>query len=121
MSRTSAVLPIALLFLAAGVLHFVTPQFFLRIVPPWVPNAELAVQASGALEIIGALGLLFARTRVAAGWGLIALLVAVFPANVYMLQQAIANGASGAAKAVLWARLPLQPVLIWWIWRAAIR
>lgn len=117
----ASVLPIALLFLTSGVLHFVTPGFFLRIVPTWVPDARLAVAVSGAAEIAGALGLLFPATRVAAGWGLIALLAAVFPANVYMLQQAIAKDASRAALAVLWARLPLQPLLMWWVWRAAVR
>lgn len=121
MTRIAPVLPIALLFLTSGVLHFVTPGFFLRIVPPWVPNAQLAVAVSGAAEIAGALGLLFPATRTAAGWGLIALLAAVFPANVYMLQQAIERDASRAALLVLWARLPLQPLLMWWVWRAAIR
>lgn len=121
MSRTTAVLPIALLFATSGVLHFITPDFFLRIVPTWVPEPKLAVAVSGAMELAGAVGLLFARTRALAGWGLILLLAAVFPANVYMLQQAIERGASRAASLILWARLPLQPLLMWWIWRAAIR
>ena len=117
----ASVLPITLLFLTSGVLHFVTPGFFLRIVPAWVPNAQLAVAVSGAAEIAGAIGLLFPATRVMSGWGLIALLAAVFPANVYMLQQAIAKDASRAALTILWARLPMQPLLMWWVWRAAVR
>jgi uncharacterized membrane protein len=116
-----AVMPIALLFAVAGVLHFASPGFFVRIVPPWVPRAELAVSLSGVAEMAGAIGLLIPATRVAAGWGLIALLVAVFPANVYMLQQAMAHGASSAGLALLWVRLPLQPLLIWWVWRSGIR
>ncbi len=115
------VLPIAVLFFTSGVLHFVTPGFFLRIVPQWIPDARLAVVLSGVAEIAGAIGLLFPATRLAAGWGLIALLAAVFPANVNMLQQAMARDASRAAIAVLWARLPLQPLLMWWVWRAAVR
>ena len=121
MTARARVLPIALLFGIAGVLHFVVPAFFLRIVPPWVPNPDLAVSLSGVAEVAGAVGLLIPATRKAAAWGLIALLVAVFPANVYMLQQAIAQGASAAALAVLWIRLPLQPLLIWWVWKAALR
>lgn len=115
------VLPIALLFFAAGVLHFVTPGFFVRIVPDWVPDARVAVMLSGVAEMAGAIGLLFPATRVAAGWGLIALLAAVFPANVNMLQQAIDGDASRTAIAIRWARLPLQPLLMWWVWRVAVR
>jgi uncharacterized membrane protein len=116
-----AVTPVALLFAVAGVLHFASPGFFVRIVPPWVPRAEMAVSLSGVAEMAGAIGLLIPATRIAAGWGLIALLVAVFPANVYMLQQAIAHGASNTELAVLWIRLPLQPLLIGWVWRSGIR
>jgi uncharacterized membrane protein len=116
-----AVVPLALLFGVAGVLHFLTPEFFLRIVPPWVPDPRLAVSLSGLAELAGAIGLLVPATRTAAGWALIALLVAVFPANVYMLQQAMAQGASPTALAVLWLRLPLQPLLVWWVWKAGIR
>ena len=116
-----AVVPVALVFAVAGVLHFLTPGFFLRIVPPWVPHPALAVSLSGIAELAGAIGLLVPATRVAAACGLIALLVAVFPANVYMLQQAMTHGASSAELAVLWIRLPLQPLLIWWVWKAGIR
>ena len=69
---------IALLFAAAGVLHFVMPASYERIVPPWLPNAQLLVRVSGVAEMLGAIGVLLAPTRRAAGWGLIALLVAVF-------------------------------------------
>ncbi len=111
----------AALFFIAGVLHFVMPGFFDRIVSPWVPNARLATYISGAFEIAGAIGLLIPATRVAAAWGLIALLAAVLPANVHMLNQARAVDASAGYIAGLWIRLPLQPLLMWWVWRAAIR
>lgn len=120
MSRTTVRAP-ALLFLVAGVLHFVMPVFFDRIVPPWVPDARLATTVSGVLEIVGAIGLLIPATRTAAGWGLLALLVAVFPANLYMLDQARSADASIAYLAALWLRLPVQPLLMWWVWRVAIR
>ncbi len=111
---------LALLFAVAGVAHFLVPRVFESIVPAWVPNARLAVQLSGVAELLGAAGLLVPATRVAAGWGLIALLVAVFPANVQMLLNARATGGSALYVTMLWARLPLQPLLIWWVWRAAI-
>ena len=116
-----AVLGPAVLFFTAGVLHFVMPGFFDRIVPPWVPNARLATYVSGAFEIAGAIGLLIPATRVAAAWGLIALLAAVLPANIHMLNQARAPDASAGYVVGLWLRLPLQPLLMWWVWRAAIR
>ena len=89
--------------------------------PPWVPDARLATTVSGVLEIVGAIGLLIPATRTAAGWGLLALLVAVFPANLYMLNQARSADASIAYLAALWLRLPVQPLLMWWVWRVAIR
>ena len=112
---------LSLLFAVAGVAHFVVPRVFESIVPAWVPNARLAVQLSGVAELLGAVGLLVTPLRTAAAWGLIALLVAVFPANVQMLLNARAASASAAYVAILWVRLPLQLLLIWWVWRAVAR
>ena len=114
-----AVAAISMIFATAGVLHFLAPAFFVRIVPLWVPDAKLAVTLSGIAEIAGAAGLLISATRRSAAWGLILLLVAVFPANVNMLRIAMADGSSGVLQAVLWLRLPLQPLLIWWLWKAS--
>jgi len=100
----------------AGVLHFVRPAPFLRIVPPTLPAPGLLVLLSGVAEVAGGLGLLLPATRRAAGWGLLALLVAVFPANVYMVGLA---SALHIPAWVLWARLPLQPLLMWAVWRAS--
>jgi uncharacterized membrane protein len=120
-ASTRGVLPIALLFGITGVSHFVGPAWFDKIVPSWVPNARLATYVSGVAELAGAIGLLIPATRAAAGWGLIALLVAVFPANVNMLQMARASAESSTGYLVgLWVRLPLQPLMIWWVWKAAI-
>ena len=107
---------LALLFVGAGVLHFVRPAPFLRIVPPALPVPGLLVLLSGVAEVAGGLGLLLPATRRAAGWGLLALLVAVFPANVYMVGLA---SALHIPAWVLWARLPLQPLLMWAVWRAS--
>jgi uncharacterized membrane protein len=108
---------LALLFIGAGVLHFVAPATYLRIMPPYLPAPLLLVYLSGAAEIAGGLGLLLPVTRRLAGVGLVLLLLAVFPANVYMLQT---HGAGIAVPLwALWLRLPLQAVLMAWIWWSA--
>lgn len=117
---TPGVLLLAALFIGAGVLHFVSPEPFDRIVPPGLPlTARTATLLSGAAELAGGLGLLHPATRPAARLGLLALLVAVFPANVYMAQQAERFEPLPAWG--LWARLPLQPLLMWAVWRAGRR
>ena len=112
--RTKAVAKwaLALGFVAIGVYHFVDPAKFARIVPPYLPwHYELAL-ISGACEIIGGVCLLVPRLQRAAAWGLIALLVAVFPANVHMALHP--ELFPEAPPPVWWGRLPLQPVLIAW-------
>jgi len=105
--------PIAILFTVAGALHFLIPNVYMRVVPPLLPWPYALVLISGAAEIAGGLGMLFTSTRVAAAWGLIALLIAVFPANIYMAQAHLMGPAWS-----LWARLPLQGLLIWWVYWA---
>ncbi|WP_240734759.1 DoxX family membrane protein [Hymenobacter sp. UV11] len=107
---------LALLFVGAGALHFIHPETYLRIMPPALPAPRLLVLLSGAAEVAGGLGLLLPATRRWAAWGLLALLLAVFPANVYMVGLA---DALHIPAWVLWARLPLQPLLMWAVWRAA--
>src|SRR5687767_5086203 len=82
---------VVLMFAVAGTLHFVFPRTYERIMPRWLPAHRALVYASGAAELIGAAGLLLAPLRPFAGWWLIALLVAVLPANVQMLQDARAD------------------------------
>lgn len=103
-------------FAVIGVGHFIVPESFVRIVPDWVPNARFAVFASGVAELAGAIGLLIPATRTLAGWCLIALLIAVFPANIQMLQLARHAHGSAGYVAALWIRLPFQPLLIWMLW-----
>lgn len=105
---------LAFLFIAAGANHFVSPATYLRIMPPYLPMPLELVYLSGLFEIVGGVGLLFAITRRAAAWGLIVLLIAVFPANVYMWQ--IANEFPNIPTWALLLRLPLQLLLMAWVW-----
>jgi len=108
---------LSLVFIGAGALHFARPQPYDGIVPTWAapglfPSARSVTLISGAAEMLGGLGLLLPGTRPAARWGLVLLLIAVFPANLEMAQQAEKYPLPAWA---LWARLPLQLPLIWWV------
>lgn len=101
---------------AVGVMHFVEPGPFVAIVPGWLPWALALVYISGVFEILGGVGLLVPRTRVAAAWGLVALFVAVFPANINMAVNNIPFDGKELHPMALWGRLPLQVLLIYWAW-----
>ncbi len=116
-------LPLVLLFVSAGVAHFTDEAFFTAIVPDWLPAPRLLVWVSGVAEILGGLGLLLPQTRRLAAWGLIALLIAVFPANIDMAldPQPIASapawmGLDDPNPVALWLRLPVQFLFIGWTW-----
>lgn len=98
----------------AGVAHFRNPEPFAEIVPDWLPAHRALVLVSGFFEIIGGVGLIVPQTRRAAAWGLIALYLAVFPANVNMALHDIPINGQHIAPVLLWLRLPLQAVLIAW-------
>jgi len=100
-----------MLFVGGGIGHFAITDAYMRIVPPVLPWPRMLVYLSGVCEVLGGLGLLYLPTRRWAAWGLVGLLVAVFPANVYMLHIGY-----GAPAWVLWLRLPLQVPLILWAW-----
>lgn len=112
---------IGAIFVVAGVMHFVIPGSYERIMPPWLPAHHALVLLSGVAEVAGGVGVLVPRTRRAAGWGLILLLVAVWPANFQMLLNARASGASSLAQTLLVLRLPLQLALMAWVWRTCTR
>lgn len=112
---------LAALFIGAGLLHLYNPALYRPVMPQWLPAHDLLILLSGVAQILGGAGLLVRYTRTAAGIGLILLLIAVFPANVEMLRSAHQMGAESWTLALLWLRLPLQPLLAWWVWRAAVR
>lgn len=105
---------LALGFIMAGWNHFRHPEFYLAIIPPWLPAPETLNAISGAAEILGGIGVLMEKLRRPAAWGLIALLIAVFPANIHMA----INGSLYPLIApwILWARLPIQFVFIAWVY-----
>jgi uncharacterized membrane protein len=106
-------------FLLAGLAHFLRPRAYEAIVPRFLPAPRALVLASGVAEIAGGAGVLHPRTVRPAGWWLIATLLAVFPANVEMALSAERFRAIPAP--LLWARLPVQALLIAWVWRVAAR
>lgn len=113
--RRIALLGLAVVYPVAGVMHFVVPEVYLGIMPPALPAPLLLVYLSGAAEILLGLAVLVPRLRPWAGWGLVALLAAIFPANVHMALNAEAYAPIPAA--ALWLRLPLQAVLMAWaVW-----
>jgi uncharacterized membrane protein len=103
-------------FLTAGVLHFLATESYMGIVPSYLPAHRALVLISGLAEIAGGLGLVDPRTRRAAGQGLMLLLVLVFPAN---LDMALHPERHSIPAALLWAPLPVQGLLIWWVYRAS--
>lgn len=109
---------LATFFTVGGLLHFLFPAAYAAIMPPWLPWHGQLVFVSGVLEIAGGCAVLAPPTRRWAGWGLILLSLAVLPANVQMLLDAHAASESWAWQALLAIRLPLQFLLIFWIWRA---
>jgi uncharacterized membrane protein len=113
-------LSLGVAFVGAGVNHFVMPGAYARIVPPGLKSqARSVVAISGVAEIAGGLGVLLPWTRRPAGLGLIALLAAVFPANLYMARSP--EQFRRIPRWALYARLPLQPLMMWWAWSATRR
>ncbi len=103
-------------FIGAGINHFVMPGAYERIVPPSMKrSAKSVVALSGMAEMAGGLGVLLPWTRRGAGLGLIALLAAVFPANLHMARAP--EEFRKIPRWALYARLPLQPLMMWWAWR----
>ena len=108
--KTISIIIMSLFYIMAGTNHFINLDWYVRIVPPILPFKTAIVYISGILEIILGSLLIFPKTRFIAGWGLIILLVAVYPANIYV---ALTNGeAMDITPLIAWGRLPFQFVLI---------
>lgn len=104
----------AIALVALGTDHWLTPGRYLPMMPPWLPLQLELVLFTGAAEIAGAVGLLWQRTRALAGMALAVYFVAVFPANIHNALNAVAVDGLPQAAWYYWARLPFQPLAIWW-------
>lgn len=107
------------LYIAAGLGHLVAPHVYEHIMPDYLPVPHALVLVSGFAEIAGGAGVLVPATRRVAAGGLVLLLIAVFPANLWMAQHP--DRFPGIPHWALWLRLPLQLPLILWAWRYAQR
>ena len=104
----------AVAIIVVGITHFIVPEQYARIVPPQLPYPFQLVYISGFFEILGGIGLVIPFVSVAAAWGLIALYIAVFPANINMAVNSIPIDGIPHIPWLYWARLPFQAVLIAW-------
>ena len=97
-------------YISIGISHFTSPIWYVQIVPPYLPYKLELVYISGLFEILFGGMLLFKKTRFLAGWGLILLLIAVYPANIYLAQT---NGAAmNTTPLIAWGRLPVQFIFV---------
>jgi uncharacterized membrane protein len=112
MLKEKMVYVMGLLYIAAGVNHFMNPAFYEGMIP-FLPQASLLNILSGVVEILLGIGVMFVPTRRIAAFGLIALLIVVFPANIYM---ALHWQNWGDSPTPFLIRLPFQLVFIWWAW-----
>ena len=100
-------------FVTVGTHHFLDPAPYLAIMPPYLPWHLALVYISGFFEILGGIGLLIPKTRKTAAWGLIALLIAVYPANIHMLVNDVYLPDMARERWLLWLRMPLQFLMGW--------
>ena len=108
--KTLSIIIMSLFYIGVGINHIINPNWFIRIIPPILPFKIALVYISGIFEIILGSLLIFPKTRFIAGWGLILLLLAVYPANIYV---ALTNGkAMDTTPMIAWIRLPFQFVFI---------
>ena len=112
----------AAFYVVAGIGHFVNPDFYLEIMPPYLPWHRAIVFWSGVAEVTLGVLLVPRATRRLAAWGIIALLAAIFPANLHQAMNQVHPAHAPAwmgtpSPTALWMRLPLQAVLMWWAWR----
>jgi uncharacterized membrane protein len=116
-TKRSLMWVMALAYAAAGFNHLLNPQFYVAIMPPGLPDPKWLNVLSGLAEILLAVFLLEPRTRVLAAWGIIALLIAVFPANVYVAMNNVGiDGPGTGAGGLNWVRLPFQALFLVWAW-----
>ncbi len=117
--KNNARIGTGLTFIFAGVSHFIIPETFMKLMPPIIPAPLLMVYISGVFEILGGIGLIISKTKRAASYGLILLLLAVYPANIYVALENIQLGGFMSNSFYQWFRVILQIPLIYWVWWTA--
>ena len=103
-------------YIAAGVNHFRIPQFYISIIPAYLPYHQILNTLAGIFEIAFGLMLIFAKTRRIAAWGIVLLLIAFLPVHINMLGGHIMVNSKPVLPVWAWVRLFFQPVLIVWAW-----
>ena len=103
-------------FIFTGFSHFLAPDKFMEMMPSFLPAPMFLIYLSGFFEIVGGIGLMISKTRRLAAFGLVLLLLAVFPANIYVALNNVQLGGFMSYAVYQWIRLPMQLVLIGWVW-----
>jgi uncharacterized membrane protein len=121
MFRRISLVVLALFFTLAGLNHFLAPEIYRPLMPDYLPWHLPLIYLSGFAEMIGGIGICFPKWRRLAGWWLVAVLVAVFPSNIHMLMNDVPLGGAAVPTWIFWARLPLQGLLIAWVYWTCVR
>jgi uncharacterized membrane protein len=102
-------------FIVASIPHFTSPERYLPMMPPFVPAPRMMISVSGVAELLGGIGMLIPRTARLASWWLAALLLAIFPANIYVAISGVNAAGLPSSPWYTWSRLPFQLVFLWWV------
>jgi uncharacterized membrane protein len=111
-----SILIISLFFLIGGIAHFVFTDMFIKIMPSYLGHKKELVWISGLFELLGAVGILVQKFRTISGYGLIVLIIAVFPANINMALHP--QDFLFIPEFLLWLRLPIQFIFVWFVWKS---
>jgi uncharacterized membrane protein len=106
--------PMSLLYVVAGANHFIKPEFYKQLMPTYLPYHYEIIFISGVFEVALGLGLIFMKTRRTSAWGIVALLIAVYPANIYMWMNNVQIDGHATPALFHYIRLPMQFVLLYW-------
>ena len=120
-SSTRGCLGLSLVFCFTGVGHFIQTEPMAEMLPPWIPAAIPLVYITGVIELAAAIAVAIPRFRRLVGWGLAAMMVLFLPVNVYAALNRVGMGGHLWGPIYLWIRVPLQLILLWWIWHFAVR
>ena len=118
---TRGCLGLSLVFCFTGIGHFIRTEAMAEMMPAWVPAAIPLVYITGVMELAAAAGVFMARSRPAAAWGLAVMLVLFLPVNIYAALNRVGMGGHLWGPVYLLIRVPLQGILLWWVWRFGIR